>query len=237
MTEEQIAKRNEMIKEIEEKRRQLYYVRDGYFITLDVYKNFLKKHGYILTAYDGGGNINWDKKYMNFFEFYDGFEHHLNGNMILIGNPEEWGEYMDGLYCRNIVNNPYVKYIKTSFTTFKIFTIVENEEIKNSQGFGFREEAYYCAKLEKDLSKEWIKYLVKICPEFATYQIEQCEKKKQEALENEQYKQSLIRKRYEELQAELKQLPIDRDNEIKKNDNIILMINEALQENKTNFTF
>ena len=92
MTEEQIQKRNEMIKEYQENIKKIRYVQDGYFITLDVYRNFLKENGYILTAYDGGGNIDWDSKYMNFFEFYEGFDRHLNNNMILVGHPEEWGK-------------------------------------------------------------------------------------------------------------------------------------------------
>jgi len=231
MTEEQWKKRNEMITEYKENVKKARYVRDGYFITLDVYKNFLKEHGYILTAYDGGGNINWDRKYMNFFEFYDDFERHLSGNMILVGNPEDWGEYMRGYWCDNIVNNPFVKYIKTSFTTFKIFTVVENEESKNC-GFGFREEPYYCAKLEKDLSKEWMKYLVKVCPEFAEYMNKECENKKEEAHKEEIDKQCLIRKRYEELKKELEQLPIEKNKVIAQNNEIISTIKEAQEELK-----
>ena len=230
MTEEQWKKRNEMVKEIEEKRRQLYYVRDGYFITLDVYKNFLKEHGYILTAYDGGGNIDWDCKYMNFFEFHEGFEHHLTGNMILIGNPEEWGKYVrNGYWCNNMVNNPFVKYLKTNFTTFKIFTIIENEDAK---GFtlGPRDECLYCAKLEKDLSKEWLKYLVKICPEFATYQIEECERKNKEAQEDFIRKKGNLVERLAKILEEEKQLPIIRDNEIAKNNEIINMVKETQKE-------
>ena len=228
--EEKRQKRNEMIREYQERVKKARYVQDGYFITLDVYKNFLKEHGYILTAYDGGGNINWDKENHNFFMFDEHYNHHLNGNLILLGKPEEWGDYVDRFYCKNIVENPFVKYIKSDFTTFKIYTIIENEKAKGGW-FGPREEAYYCAKLEKDLTKEWIKYLVKICPEFATYQIEECEKSKIEAQKNEEHKQSLIRKRYEELRKELEELPIERDKEFKKNDEIIAIIKEAQEEN------
>ena len=231
MTEEQIKKRNEMIKEYQENIKRIRYIQDGYFITLDVYKNFLAEHGYILTAYDGGGNIDWDSKYMNFFEFHDGFERHLNGNMILVGKPEEWGKYIqNGYWCDNILNNPFVKYLKTNFTTFKIFTIIENENEKGSY-FGPRDEYLYCAKLEKDLSKEWIKYLVKICPEFAKYLIEECERKKDEAQKEEIRKQCLIRKRYEELKKELGQLPIEKNKVIDYNDEIIKTVKEANNNN------
>lgn len=230
MTEEQWKRRNEKVREIEEKRRQLYYVQNGYFITLDAYKNFLKDHGYILTAYDGGSNIDWDSKYMNFFEFHDGFERHLNGNMILVGDPKDWGKYIqNGYWCNNIVNNPFVKYIKTSFTTFKIFTIIENEHAK---GFtlGPRDEYLYCAKLEKDLSKEWMRYLVKICPEFAEYQIKKCEENKKEAQEDFLRRKGNLVERLAKILEEDKQLPIIRDNEISKNNDIIKTINEALED-------
>ena len=107
--EEKRLKRNEKIKEYQERVKKARYVQDGYFITLDVYKNFLKEHGYILTAYDGGGNINWDNKYIDFFQFHEGYDSHLSGNMILVGHPEEWGDYMDGYWCKNMANNPFVK--------------------------------------------------------------------------------------------------------------------------------
>lgn len=232
MTEEQIQKRNAMIKEIQEAQRKARYVQDGHFITLDVYKNFLKEHGYILTAYDGGGNIDWDSKYMNFFEFHNDFERHLNGNMILIGNPEDWGKNIqDHYWCDNIINNPFVKYLKTNFTTFKIFTIIENEDAK---GFtlGPRDEYLYCAKLEKDLSKEWMKYLVKICPEFAEYMIKECKEKKEEAHKDFLRRKGNLVERLAKILEEEKQLPIERDEEIAKNDSIISTIKEAQEELK-----
>lgn len=233
MTEEQWKKRNAKLKEIEEQRKKARYICDGHFITLDVYKNFLKEHGYILTAYDGGCNIDWDSKHINFFKFYEGFNRHLNENMILVGKPEDWGEYIkENWWCNNICNNPFIKYIKSNFTTFKIYTIIENEDAK-SFTFGPRDEYLYCPKLEKDLSKEWIKYLVKTCPEFATYQIEKCENQKIEAQKHLEYKLSLIRKRYEELKKEEAELPIERDKEINKNNDIILTVKQAILENKT----
>lgn len=227
--EEKTQKRNEMLREYHEQVKKARFVRDGHFITLEVYKNFLKEHGYVLTGYDGGGNIDWDCKYHNFFEFYEGYDKHLSGNMILVGNPEEWGDYMEGFWCNNIVENPFVKYLESDFTSFKIYTIIENEKAKG-MWFGPREEAYYCAKLEKDLSKEWIKYLVKICPEFADYQIEQCEKNKTNANEHMEYEQGLIAKKLAELKKEEKQLPIKRDKEINKNNEIIKIIKEAQEE-------
>ena len=230
--EEKRQKRNQMIRDYQEQVKKARYVQDGYFITLDVYKNFLKEHGYILTAYDGGCNMDWNCKYNNFFEFYEGFDKHLGGNMILVGNPEEWGDYVKNYWCDNIVENPFVKYISTDFTKFKIYTIVENEDVKGIS-FGPRDEDLLEPKLEKDLSKEWIKYLVKICPEFADYQIKECEESKKEAERHMEYRQSLLLKKLEELRKEEAQLPIDRDKEIKKNDNIISIIKEA-QEDCTN---
>ena len=228
--EEKIQKRNEMIREYQEQVRKARYVEDGHFITLDVYKNFLKEHGYILTGYDGGGNINWDRENRNFFKFHKDFEPSLYSNMILIGNPDEWGEYMDGFYCKNIVENPFVKYLESDFTTLKIYSVVENEQAKGGW-FGPREEAYYSIKLDKDLSREWIKYLVKICPEFATYQINKCWENKLDADKTMEQKQSLLAKKLAELQKESEELPIARDKEIKKNDEIISIIKEAREEN------
>lgn len=226
MTEEQWERRNEIIREYQENVKMARYVQDGYFITLDVYKNFLKEHGYILTAYDGGGNIDWDRKFASFFEFHDGFDRHLNDNMILIGKPEDWGEYMSGYWCDNIVNNPFVKHIKTSFTEFKIFTIVENERAKGFS-FGPRDEYLYRIKLEKDLSKEWIQYLVKICPEFAEYQLARCEEKNKEAQEDFIIRKGNLVERLAKILTEDKELPIIRDNEIAANNKIIEIIKEA----------
>lgn len=227
--EEKIQKRNEMIRDYQEQVKKARYVQDGYFITLDVYKNFLKEHGYILTGYDGGRNIDWDSKHHNFFQFYEGYDKHLNGNMILIGNPEEWGEYMDGSWCNNIVENPFVKYLATDFTKFKIYTIIENERAKGIT-FGPSDEDLLTIKLEKDLSKEWIQYLVKICPEFAQYLIEVCENNKKEAEEHLQRKKGLIARKYEELKREEAELPKARDQKVKANDAIISVVKEA-QEN------
>ena len=233
MTEEQWKRRNEIVREIEENRRKARYICDGYFITLDVYKNFLKEHGYILTAYDGGGNIDWDCKYMNFFDFYEGFERHLTGNMILIGNREEWGEYIqDGYWCDNMVNNPFVKYLKTNFTTFKIYTIVENENAKGFHGFGPCDEYLYRTKLEKDLSKEWIKYLVKICPEFAEHLLKKCEENKKEAHKDFVRRRGNLVERLAKILEEEKQLPVERDKTVETNNNIISIVNEAIEENK-----
>ena len=231
MTEEQIQKRNEMIKEYQENIRKARYISDGYFITLDVYKNFLAEHGYILTAYDGGGNIDWDSKYMNFFEFYADFQRHLSNNMILIGNPEDWGKYIqNGYWCKNIVDNPFVKYLSTSFTKFKIYTIIENEDAKGFS-LGPRDEYLYCTKLEKDLSKEWIQYLVKICPEFADYQIKKCEENKQEAQDSFIRKRGNLIERLSKMLEEEKKLPIIRDAEIAENDAIINIVKEAINSN------
>ena len=231
MTEEQIKKRNEIRREYQEQVEKARYVRDGHFITLDVYKNFLKEHGYILTAYDGGGNIDWDCRYQNFFDFFEGFDRHLTGNMILVGNPEEWGCYIDRYWCDNIVNNPFVKYISTSFTKFKIYTIVENEDAK---GFtlGPSDEYLYQPKLEKDLSREWIKYLVKVCPLFAEYLIKECEEKKKSAIEHAEYKKGLIAKKIAELKAEEEKLPVSRDKELQANDDIIAIVREAQAEDE-----
>ena len=204
--EEKRERRNEMIREYQERVKKARYVEDGYFITLDVYKNFLKEHGYILTGYDGGGNINWDRNSKNFFKFHKDFNTHLCGNLILIGNPEDWGDFTDGFYCKNIVENPFVKYLESDFTTFKIYSVVENEQAKGGW-FGPREEAYYSIKLEKDLSREWIKYLVKICPEFATYQINKCWENKLDADKTMEQKQSLLAKKLAELQKESEELP------------------------------
>ena len=232
MTEEQLKKRNETIKEYQANIKKARYVRDGHFITLDVYRSFLKEYGYILTAYDGGGNIDWDSKYMNFFEFYEGFEHHLNGNMILVGNPEEWGKHIqDGCWCNNMINNPFVKYLKTNFTTFRIYTIIENEDAKGVS-FGPRDEYLYRAKLEKDLSKEWMKHLVKICPEFAEYMIQECENKKNEARKDFIRRKGNLVERLAKILEEEKELPIIRDNEIAKNDEIISTIKKAQEELK-----
>lgn len=216
--------------EFYELKRKMRYVTDGEFITLEVYKTFLKEHGYILSAYDGGGYINWDSKYEQFFPFREDYNPKLNDNLILVGNPEEWGDYIDRYYCKNIVNNSFVKYISTEFTTFRIYTIIENEDAKGTY-FGPRDESLYCAKLEKDLSKEWIKYLVKVCPEFAEHLIERCEHDKKEAVSTYQYRKGLIAKKVAELKAEVKRLPIEREEEIKKNDDIILAVKEALNEN------
>ena len=48
-----------------------------------------------------------------------------------------------------------------------------------------------------------------------------------------EYKQSLLLKKLEELRKEEAQLPIDRDKELKKNNEIISIIKEA-QEDCTN---
>lgn len=232
--EERIQKRNRITRDYQEQVKKARYVEDGHFITLEVYKNFLKEHGYILTAYDGGGDIDWDCKTRNFFQFHDGFDKHLSRNIILVGNSEEWGKYMDGSYCKNIVRNPFVKYISTSFTKFKIYTIIENESA-NIFNFGSIDGNFYKPYLEKDLSKEWIKHLVKICPEFAEYQIKECEKNKKEAEQKMVNGKNLLLRKLDEMKAEMhaeeERLSLVRDEENKRNDEIIATIEEAKGEN------
>lgn len=216
--------------EIKEARRKARYICDGEFITFDVCNNFLKEHGYTLAGRNSG-NIDWDRSYAKFFEFDENYDGAISGDLILIGNPEEWSDYIDDRwYCNNVVNNPFVKYMEIGKTTFKIYTIVENEDVKGDW-IGPREEPWFCPKLEMDLSREWIKCLVRICPEFGEYQIQQCERYKKEAIEKRDRSENLINKKIAELLKEKEQLPNICDEKINKNNDIICVIQETLAEN------
>jgi len=228
MTKEQIEERNRQIKEYEEMLLKLRYIQDGRFITLDVYKNFLMEHGYILTGYDSRINVDWNTAHINFHKLKKDSSYILNRTLVLVGNQSDWGDYMNGFCCKNIVN-PFVKYIETDFTTFKIYTIIKNEN-NNEMWFEFYNEDY-CPKLEKDLSKEWIRYLVKICPEFGEYQIQECKQNKINAQKNLEYKQTFIAKRIAELYEDERRLLIERDENFRNNDEIISIIKKALEEN------
>ncbi len=215
MTLEQLEKitPEQKAKLLEEKARYMA-VENGSFIQNRDYVNFLAQQGYKLEGYKEDWR-EWDNKSEWFYPFKadDSYKPRLGNALILLGDENEISDYVADCQGYNIVNNPFIKYVSVSNEQFLIFKIVENPNASWSQYDDY--EPLFEPELEKDLSREWIKYLVSICPEYIDIMIEHFEDNIQYTNNSFESETRLIAKRIQELKQQEKDIKEDRDKRIK----------------------
>ena len=137
------------------------------FLTLKNYVEFLSEHGYELTAWDEGRKFNYESKYNCFSPIQTDCHTNLLNNFVLVGQMPQ-----QDCYVIDIANDNRVRIIRSSYTVFKISRFFMGKKAWRALHYGDDKFYSYTEDLERDLSKDWIKYLVRICPEFADYQTE-----------------------------------------------------------------
>ena len=169
------------------------------FINNQSFKEFLDSNGYNIVGYDHN-HYNFERRYINFSHFggYERAYRSTDESLILLGPESEWDKSMEGFTVKNIVNNPYVKYLDWGLTEFKVYSIVNNSD---AGGWGC-DEPSYAARLEKDLTNEWIKFWALREEDYAKYILSKCAKVRAEAPEDIKNYNNLLAKRIAQLQAE-----------------------------------
>jgi hypothetical protein len=142
--------------EIKAKMARRRRIESGDFITNQDFSNFLDENGYNIVGYDSN-SYDFDSSNIRFsrFNISDNDYRYTSRRLILFGPENKWDVSIKDFRCKNIVKNPFVKYIVWGLTEFKIYTIVSDN---SNIGFGGGYDPSLAAKLEKDLSDEWIKY-------------------------------------------------------------------------------
>ncbi|MFQ6724443.1 MAG: hypothetical protein ACLRFE_03855 [Clostridia bacterium] len=169
------------------------------FINNESFKEFLDSNGYNIVGYDHN-HYNFEKRYINFSHFggYERAYRSTDESLILLGPESEWDKSMEDFTVKNIVENHYVKYLRWGLTEFKVYSIVNNSD---AGGWGC-DEPSYAARLEKDLSNEWIKYWALREEDYAKFILSKCAKVRAEAPEDIERYNNLLAKRIAELQSE-----------------------------------
>lgn len=182
--------------EIRAKVERREVVKRGAFIETKDYFEFFAQNGYKLEGYDTS-NRNWDRADARFSKFGD-YRPWLDEALVLLGDEEERGDRFEGFYCRNIVNNPFVRYIRLGPTEFNIYTVVLNSD---AGGWG-NDEPFYAYKLEKNLSKEWVKFLALKNEEYRQYILSECKRVQREIPENIERRNNMLAKHIAELEKQ-----------------------------------
>ena len=203
--EQKAAFTQEQRDEIRAKVAREQQIKSGAFIETKDYFEFFAQNGYKLAGYDIS-NRNWDRADARFSKFGD-YRPWLDEALILLGDEEERGNKFEGVYCRNIVNNPFVKYIRFGPIEFKIYTVVLNPD---AGGWG-SDEPSYAYRLERDLSNEWVKFLALKNEEYRQYILSECKRVQRETPESVERHNNMLAKRIAELQKQTAGY-IDEDN-------------------------
>lgn len=201
MTDEQRAQitpeqKARLLEERERKER----IRSVDFINNESFKEFLDGNGYEIVGYDHN-NYNFERNYIYFSSFggHDRDYRSTDRGLILIGPQDKWEEYhVDDFMCSHTVGNPFVKYIDWGLTEFKVYTIVNNSD---AGGWG-NDEPSYAARLEKDLSNEWIKFWAMKDQDYAKYILNKSAKVRAEAPKDIENYNNMLAKRIAELEKE-----------------------------------
>lgn len=203
MTDEQRAKitPEQKAKLLEEKSR-IERIKSGDFINNESFKEFLSSQGYELIGYDHN-RYNFEDRYIHFgcFGGYNRDYRNIDRSLILVGPQSKWDKSMDGFTVKNIVENPFVKYLDWGLTVFKVYTIVNNSD---ADGWG-SDEPLYCARLEKDLYEEWIRFWALRDEDYVKYILSECDKVQKETPENIERYNNLLARDIARLKAEYSQ--------------------------------
>lgn len=184
--------------EIKTKMARRRRIESGDFITNQDFQNFMHGNGYNIVGYDSN-SYDFDNSNIRFsrFNISDNDYRYTSRRLILLGPESEWGESIKDFRCKNIVKNPFVKYIVWNLTEFKMYTIVGDN---SNVGFGGGYDPSFAAKLEKDLSNEWVKYWALKDEEYREFILAECKQVKREVPESIERHNNLLAKRIAELQ-------------------------------------
>ncbi len=201
MTDEQRAKITpEQKARLLEERARNERIESIDFINNQTFKEFLDNEGYEIVGYDHN-HYNFERNYI-YFSPFDGYERAYRSTdrgLILIGPQDKWEEYhVDDFMCSHTAGNPFVKYIDWGLTEFKVYNIVNNSD---AGGWG-NDEPSYAARLEKDLSKEWVKFWAMKDQDYAKYILNKCAKVRAEAPKDIENYNNMLAKRIAELEKE-----------------------------------
>ena len=175
------------------------------FVTYQDFSDFLAQYGYNVVGASANGSM--DRAQVRFYRC-DG---HKIPTLVLLGPESKWGKDIDNFYCKNIIENPFVKYISCGLTTFKIYSVVVNP--KSCCGWGPSEEPSYIPKLEKDLSAEWIRLWTEREEYYSKYVLSECDRVKREIPEKIVGCKNMLAERIAELQKQTNQA-IEQDNKV-----------------------
>ena len=212
----------ELRKKKEESKDRLQLIKDWKFLTLKNYVDFLDEHGYKLAAWDHGNTFDLKSKFNCFWPINGDCQTNLLHNFVLIGSlPQK------ECYVVDIAKDNAVRIISSSYKEFKVSRFIVDKEAKRALYYGNDSIYTHTEKLEKDLLKEWIEYLIRICPEFADYLVEECKRCNATAQHDFELEQDLIARKLTQLKEEKKLLSRSRDEKIKQNDEIIEIVKRA----------
>lgn len=185
--------------EIKAKRAREERIKSADFINNESFSEFLAENGYEIVGYDHN-HYNFEDRYIHFGAFgeYERDFRHTDRGLILLGPGSEWDESIQGFTVKNIVENPFVKYLDWGLTEFKVYTIVNNSD---AGGFGSY-ESLYCARLEKDLSNEWIEFWALRDEDYAKYMSDECKSVRNQAPEDIEHYRNLLARDIARLEAE-----------------------------------
>ena len=186
--------------EIKSKMARRRRIESGDFITNQDFSNFLDENGYNIVGYDSN-SYDFDNSNVRFshFNISDNDYRYTSRRLILLGPENKWDGTIKDFRCKNIIKNPFVKYIVWNLTEFKIYTIVRDN---SNIGFGGGYDPSFVAKFEKDLSDEWVEYWALKDEKYREFILAECKQVKREVPESIERRKNLLAKRIAELQKE-----------------------------------
>lgn len=207
-----------MTKLIKEANKDIKFSR-GDFYTVEDIRNFLMEQGYNWTKRIGEDRGEYEVAFNDL-----GSYKYIDKYFILTGTEQEWGDSVDEYYvCEDIRQCPYVKYIEQpSLTEFKVRKIVSGKLGPSS--------TYVDYELEKDLSIEWVKFLVKLCPEFGEWLIKNCDTILWLEKGHMEEETRLIAKKIAELEQQDKESKANYNNKVRHYKNVIDAVKQTHQE-------
>jgi len=204
-------------------------------LTNDMVKRFLNKHGY-----------NWVGIWAEFNRFTGAFWHTItdvssvSNRFIYLGNANQFCDEPRELKDK-IILNPRVKYLEVGLTSLKISTPYVNPLAVYT--LDDEEEPTILFRVERDLSEEWIKYLIDNVPEYLSYMKKYYETEKEIILSRINKRKSLIVKKIEELNKEKNNFIKVQNEETEKDkailvryENILALINNYSQNSEEKTT-
>lgn len=198
------------------------FIEDAYFIQGKDYVDFLTEQGYKVAGLCKSREP--DENNNMVFKPMDDNTSWLDGALILIGDNEDREGYSDGLCCKYVENNPFVKRISMSLTEFKIRLVSKYyrwEKIEEDNVYAY----VIKGDLEKDLSMEWIKFLADRYLEYEQYMLERYKWVKINASQYKQEAERLIAKRIANIdENKIKEAIANQQRIIDKSDYITNML-------------
>ena len=175
--------------------QELYDVECYNFATFGFYKDFLFQNGYHWSGWylrnDGISGLSRVCKFWNDDELVGMRFCEPYGSYVIF---DDIDSYAEGII--DVFEDSRVRYFQQDLTTFKVCTVYENTKYHRVEDFDGKRFVY---KMEKDLSKQWRKYLAKNVPYYTEYVLKICEERAKEINQNMEDDKNLLAKRIEEL--------------------------------------